>query len=63
MYYAVFRGRTIGIYESWGECRAQVLGFSNALFKKFVAHEDAVKYMEEGPWPNAPKIQAVKFSQ
>jgi ribonuclease HI len=62
MYYAVFCGRSIGIYETWCECRAEVLGFPGALFKKFVMHADAVKYMEEGPYPT-PKKQAVKFSK
>ena len=60
MYYAVFSGRSIGIYESWGECRAEVLGFPGALFKKFVTHEEAVEYMKTGPYP-VPKVR-VKFS-
>jgi len=62
MYYAVFRGRSIGIYETWGQCRAEVLGFPGALFKKFVMHADAVKYMEKGPWPAIEKVR-VKFSK
>ena len=62
MFYAVFRGRSIGIYETWAECRTYVLGYSGALFKKFVMHDDAVKYMKEGPYPTPDKVR-VKFSK
>ena len=62
MYYAVFSGRSIGIYETWIECRTQVLGYSGALFKKFVTYEEAVNYMKEGPYPT-PEKPRVKFSK
>jgi hypothetical protein len=34
-FYAVSRGRRVGIYRSWLECEEQVRGFSGAIFKGF----------------------------
>ena len=34
-YYAVLKGRKIGIFESWAECEEQINGFSGALYKSF----------------------------
>lgn len=34
-YYAVAKGRKVGVFRSWIECEAQVHGFPSAAFKKF----------------------------
>jgi ribonuclease HI len=34
-YYVVWKGRKPGIYSSWGECEAQVKGFTDAQYKAF----------------------------
>lgn len=34
-YYAVARGKSVGIYKTWEECKSMVHGQSNASFKKF----------------------------
>lgn len=34
-YYAVARGKSVGIYRLWDECKSNTLGYSNASFKKF----------------------------
>ena len=34
-YYAVKVGKTPGIYQTWDECKANVDGFSGALYKSF----------------------------
>ena len=44
-YYAVKIGKTPGIYNTWEECKAQVLGFKGALFKKFSSKEQAINYL------------------
>ena len=44
-FYAVARGRRTGVFPTWEECRASVIGFKNAVFKKFDAHEDATKFV------------------
>ena len=48
-FYAVKKGRTTGIYNSWDECKKQVLGFENALFKSFDSYEEAESYMNKEP--------------
>lgn len=40
-YYAVFNGRTPGIYNSWADCEAQTKGFPNSKFKSFKTFEEA----------------------
>lgn len=44
-YYAVTRGRNVGIFNSWDECRQHTHHFPNAKFKKFRAFEDAKAYV------------------
>lgn len=44
--YAVRRGRKTGIFFSWDECRASVLGFSGADFKGFKTAEEALAYLD-----------------
>ena len=46
-YYAVKKGREVGIFNSWDECKKQVLGFENALFKSFDSYEEAESYMNK----------------
>jgi viroplasmin and RNaseH domain-containing protein len=46
-FYAVARGRAIGIYRTWAEAQAQTRGYSDARHQGFTAMEDAVTYMRE----------------
>lgn len=46
-YYAVKKGREPGIYESWDECKSQVDGYKNAIFKSFKSKEEALSFMED----------------
>lgn len=41
MFYAVRKGITPGIYNSWIECEKQVKGFPGAVFKKFETKDEA----------------------
>lgn len=43
-FYAVHRGRQPGVYTSWGECEAQIKGFSGAKFKKFTTRTEAESF-------------------
>ncbi|GMR35811.1 hypothetical protein PMAYCL1PPCAC_06006, partial [Pristionchus mayeri] len=45
-YYAVARGKHVGIYHSWPDCEKQVRGFPNAKFKKFPTEHEANAYIE-----------------
>ncbi|XP_049887148.1 ribonuclease H1-like [Pectinophora gossypiella] len=44
-YYAVARGRSVGIFQTWGECEAQVKGFSGARYKKFDSPQSAEEFI------------------
>ena len=39
-YYAVKKGRKIGIFSTWEECESMVKGFKGALYKSFSSLED-----------------------
>ncbi|XP_033106420.1 ribonuclease H1-like [Anneissia japonica] len=45
MYYAVRKGRNVGIFKTWDECKAQVHRFQGAQFKKFSTQEDATNFI------------------
>lgn len=47
-FYAVKKGVTPGIYESWDDCKENVLGFPGAIFKGFGTLEEAQAFMGEG---------------
>lgn len=46
-YYAVKKGRKIGVYENWKECEEQIKGFNGAVFKSFSSLIDANNFIEE----------------
>ncbi|MDY6064843.1 MAG: ribonuclease H family protein [Finegoldia sp.] len=46
-YYAVKNGRRPGIYTSWDECKAQVDGYKNAIFKSFKTKGEALDFLGE----------------
>ena len=45
-YYAVRKGLTIGIFETWAECQAATTGYSNAEYKSFSSIEEAQSYID-----------------
>lgn len=46
-YYAVKNGRNPGVYEQWEECKAQVDGFSGAIYKSFSSLQEARLFLDE----------------
>lgn len=44
-YYAVKVGRKCGIFRSWDDCKAQVTGFSGAVYKSFPTLTEAEAYL------------------
>uniref|UniRef100_A0A182PMM8 Ribonuclease H1 n=1 Tax=Anopheles epiroticus TaxID=199890 RepID=A0A182PMM8_9DIPT len=44
-YYAVAKGRQVGIFSTWPECQAQVNGFTGARFKKFPTEAEAKAFI------------------
>ncbi|MQS75443.1 RNase HI [Lactobacillus halodurans] len=45
-YYAVRRGKKLGIYQTWAQCKAQVDGFAGARYKSFLNKEEAQAFLE-----------------
>ncbi len=47
-YYAIHKGREIGIFKTWNECNELIQGFKGAKFKKFDNLQDAQNFVENG---------------
>jgi hypothetical protein len=50
-HYAVRRGRTQGVFQSWEEAGAQVNGFPNNQYRRFYNIDDAWAYVHDIPSP------------
>ena len=51
--YAVANGRSIGIFDTWEECKKSVIGFKFAKYKKFQSVAEARRFVyESNPTPN-----------
>lgn len=48
VYYAVRKGREVGIFTDWAKASASVTGYSDARFKKFSVLRDAEEFMKGG---------------
>lgn len=44
-FYAVKKGKCVGIYNTWDECKSQVNGFSGAEYKSFLTIDEAKEYV------------------
>lgn len=44
-YYAVRAGRQTGLFTSWEDCKAQVQGYSGAVYKSFTSLQEAQQYL------------------
>lgn len=44
-FYAVQQGKVPGVYRTWEECKAQVHGYSGAVYKSFSTAEEAMRYV------------------
>lgn len=47
--YAVKNGRKNGVFETWEECKEQVLNFPNAQYKSFTNIDEAYQYITNQP--------------
>lgn len=47
-YYAVRVGKTPGIYKTWEDCKAQVIGYKGAIYKGFAEKQDAEDFLRGG---------------
>lgn len=59
-FYVVWSGVNPGIYDSWEECKLQVTGFENAIYKSFESNATAREAYENG---HAAYLQSTKKKQ
>ena len=59
-FYAVRAGRKTGIFETWNECQAQIIGFKGAAFKGFMTLEEAKTYLQGDTAAAAAPVQTVE---
>lgn len=45
-FYAVKKGKVVGIFESWAECKDSIDGYGGAQFKGFMTREEAQAYLD-----------------
>ena len=55
-YYAVRKGKVPGIYETWDECKKNIMKFPGAEYKKFTTKEEAEEFL------NSEKIELDEVS-
>lgn len=55
-YYAVAKGKTPGIYLTWNDCKAQVDGFSGAVYKGFATIQEAEAFVKNNAASKEDKI-------
>ena len=46
-FYAVAKGREIGVFNSWEECKPHVNEFPGAIFKGFKTHEECDEFLKK----------------
>lgn len=51
-YYAVHRGRNIGVFTDWKTTESQVKSYSGAVYKSFANYQDAINFVNFGPSHN-----------
>lgn len=67
-FYVVWEGHNPGVYDSWGACQAEIVGYSGAKYKAFKTKEEAqaafelgFDEMQKGSKPNAPLPGSIKI--
>ena len=48
VFYAVAKGREVGVFATWAECQQSVKGYKGALFCKTVSREEAEAFVGQG---------------
>lgn len=59
-FYAVKNGRNIGVYDSWNDCKQQVDGYSNAIYKSFTSFDEATAFIKGDKTERNEKLKKIK---
>ena len=46
-FYAVAKGRQIGIFTNWDDCKAQTDGFPRPIYRKFATKDEAQSFIDQ----------------
>ena len=46
-YYVVWKGHKTGVFDSWDDCKAQLIDFKGAIYKSFNSFNAAKKAFKE----------------
>jgi len=57
-FYAVAKGRQVGIYTTWSDCKINTDGYPKPVFKKFSTKEEAEKFITD----NSSKVETPNLS-
>jgi ribonuclease HI len=58
-YYAVWKGRSTGIFDSWDKCKSQVDGYEGAQYKGFPTETAAQAALKSGYWASVKRAVTV----
>jgi ribonuclease HI len=50
-FYSIARGKEVGIFSNWDECKPHITGFKGAVYKKFNTKETAEQFLIENKQP------------
>lgn len=56
-FYAIAKGKEIGIFNTWAECKMHTDGFKGAIFKKFLIKDEAEKFILDNTSPNKKSVE------
>lgn len=59
-FYAVRKGRSVGIYNNWDDCKSQVHGYPGCQYKSFSSLKEAEDYLAQNVPPPHPACKAQK---
>lgn len=61
-FYAIRKGKKIGIYTTWDECKKYVTGYSGAEYKSFTSKQDAESYLNNSEQAAKEKVNEINVS-
>lgn len=50
-FYSIARGKEVGIFSTWDECKPHITGIKGAVYKKFITKEAAEQFLIENKQP------------
>lgn len=62
-FYSIARGKEIGIFSTWDECKSLITGFKGAIYKKFITKEAAEQFLIDNKQSLSEEIPVVTKTQ